>query len=109
MKALPANRVAALAAFLAGLGGCATALAGVWPSPATTEIALIGGSVATFGAPLAHIVGSWLWDRTPAGQASALQAHQLPRDATSPDDPDPGVWLSNRQPVPDPVATEPQT
>jgi hypothetical protein len=73
MKVLPANRVAALAAFISGLAGCGTSLAAVWPSGVTNEIALIAGAVVTGAAPIAHIVGSIFWDRTPAGQAAASQ------------------------------------
>lgn len=71
---MPANRTAALATFIAGLAGCATSLAGAWPNGATAEIALIAGGVATIAGPIAHIIGSWLWDRTPAGQGAATPA-----------------------------------
>jgi hypothetical protein len=77
-RALPANRVAALTAFLTGLAGCALSLAGAFPSHATNEIALIGGSVGALAGPLAHVVGSWLWQRTPAGQLEYHPARALP-------------------------------
>lgn len=68
MQSLSSNRVAALAAFISGLAGAGTSLAAVWPSAATNEIALIAGTVLSGSGALAHIVGSILWDRTPAGQ-----------------------------------------
>lgn len=81
---LNANRTAALTTFVAGLAGCVTSLAGAWPSPTTNEIALIGGSIATMAGPIAHIVGSWFWDRTPAGQAAALAKQSTVSTTTTP-------------------------
>lgn len=69
---MSSNRVASLAAFLAGLAGLGTSLAGVWPNSTTNEIAQILGGVGTLSGPLSHVIGSWLWDRTPAGQAAGI-------------------------------------
>jgi hypothetical protein len=69
-----ANRVAALGTFIAGLCGVVTSAAGVWPTTTTQNIALLAGAVGTIAGPLAHIIGSWIWDKSPAGQAPALKA-----------------------------------
>lgn len=70
MKAVPSNRVAALALGLTGLAQIGLSLAGAWPGPVTDRIGLIAGSVLTAAPAIAHIIGQILWDRTPAGQAS---------------------------------------
>ena len=91
MNKLTSNRVAALATFITGLAGAGTALANVWPSSTTNEIALIAGSVAASAGPIAHVIGSWFWDRTPVAQAQAAVKAGVP------------LYVLPTVPAPDPV------
>jgi hypothetical protein len=83
-RALPANRVAAIAGFLSGLATLIATLAGALPAGAATVCGLIVGFLMKAVSVIGFLRGQHLFDQSPAGQQLALA--QLPA-AVHPDFP----------------------
>jgi hypothetical protein len=74
-KTLPANRVAALAAFFSGLGTSIAGLSQVLPSSAANEVAIISGVVIQVGTTITYLFG--------AQKSEALAAHAADEEVRS--------------------------
>jgi hypothetical protein len=108
-------RFAALGVFVTGLAGCATALANAWPTHSLDKVALIAGGIAATAGPLFHVIGEWIWQKTPVGQGQYAAAVTGPAPAdvdAEPPDFGPAVAVTERPETavtPDPEPTSAAT
>jgi hypothetical protein len=69
MKSITSARWTALTLFIVGIAAAVSSLAGAW-GPGLDKVGAIAGAVAAVAGPAMRLIGEWIWQTTPAGQAS---------------------------------------
>jgi hypothetical protein len=62
-------RWTALSLFIVGVAAAVSSLAGAW-GPGLDKVGVIAGAVAAVAGPAMRLIGEWIWQTTPAGQAA---------------------------------------